>query len=123
MIFGIGCDLCEIARIEKTDLKFLEKCFTQKEQEYFSRKHNKYESIAAAFAAKEAFSKAIGTGIRGFSFADIEVLHDELGKPYINVTGSAKAKCEEEKVSDIHLSLSHTEALAMACVVLERKSL
>ena len=123
MIFGVGCDLCEIARIEKTDSRFLEKCFTESEREYFAKKHNKYESIAANFAAKEAFSKALGTGMRGFSFADIEVLRDELGKPYVNVFGGAKEMCDKEKISGIHISLTHTGSLAMAYVVLEKENL
>lgn len=123
MIFGVGCDLCEIARIEKTDLRFLEKCFTENEREYFSKKHNKFESIAANFAAKEAFSKALGTGMRGFSFSDIEVLRDSLGKPYINVYGGAKEMCNKEKISDIHISLSHTDTIALAYVVLEKENL
>ena len=91
--------------------------------EYFSKKHKKYESVAANFAAKEAFSKALGTGMRGFSFADIEVLRDDFGKPYVNVYGGAKEKCDKEKISGIHISLSHTDSTAMAYVVLEKENL
>lgn len=123
MIFGIGCDLCEIGRIEKTNARFLEKCFTENERELFSKKHNKAQSVAANFAAKEALSKALGTGMRGFSFEDIEVLRDSLGKPYINVYNGAKEKCEKEGITKIHVSLSHTDSLATAYVVLEKENL
>ncbi len=123
MIFGVGCDLCEIGRIEKTSARFLEKCFTEDEQELFSKKHTKAQMVAANFAAKEAFSKALGTGMRGFSFDDVEVLRDRMGKPYINVYNGAKAKCQQEGITKIHVSLSHTDSLAMAYVVLEKENL
>lgn len=123
MIYGIGCDLCEIGRIEKTDERFLEKCFTKRERELFSKKHNKAQTVAANFAAKEALSKALGTGMRRFSFEDIEVLRDDLGKPYINVYNGAKEKCKSKGITDIFVSLSHTDSLAMAYVVLEKESL
>lgn len=123
MIFGVGCDLCEVSRIEKTEPRFLERCFTESERELFSKKHNKAQTVAANFAAKEALSKALGTGMRGFSFEDIEVLRDNLGKPYINVYNGAKEKCEKEGITKIYVSLSHTDSLAMAYVVLEKENL
>lgn len=123
MIFGVGCDLCEISRIEKTDERFLNRCFTEKERELFKKKHNAAQTIAANFAVKEAFSKAVGTGMREFFFNDIEVLRDELGKPYINLYGGAREKCEELKISAGFVSISHTKELAMAYVVLEKENL
>ena len=123
MIFGVGCDLCEISRIEKTDERFLKRCFTEKERELFKKKHNAAQTIAANFAAKEAFSKAVGTGMRDFFFNDIEVLRDGLGKPYINLYGGAKEKYDELKISASFVSISHTKELAMAYVVLEKENL
>jgi len=121
MIFGVGCDIIEIDRIANMDKRFLEKHFTENERELFSRKKNPEESIAANFAAKEALSKAIGTGVRGFSLNEIEVLRDDLGKPYINVLGKAKEILNDLGIKNIFVSLSHSKELAMGYVVLEKE--
>lgn len=120
MIFGIGCDIIEIERIANADKRFLEKHFTKKEQELFEKKKLP-QTIAANFAAKEAFSKALGTGVRGFSLIDVEVLRNDAGKPYINLYGSAKELCKNAGVAGIFVSLSHSKELAMAYVVLEKE--
>ena len=115
MIFGIGTDITEISRIKRLseDTKFLEKHFTESEIQYIGKKYN---SAAAIFAAKEAYSKALGTGIRGFSLRDIEILHDQLGKPYIKAYNNAYIdNCE------VFLSLSHCDEYAVAYVVIEKK--
>ena len=108
----IGTDIVEIARIEKAVKKrgerFINSIFTEREIEYLNKKKMKAESIAGGFAAKEAFSKYLGTGISGFSFKDIEVLHKENGKPYIVFKGMK---------SNADLSISHTDVLAIAVVV------
>ncbi|MBM6839885.1 holo-ACP synthase, partial [Clostridium saudiense] len=93
MILGVGTDIIEIERIKKAierTPKFLEKTFTEKEIELFKSKAMKVESIAGNFAAKEAISKAIGTGFRGFSLNDLEILRDELGKPIVNISDKVK---------------------------------
>ncbi len=121
MIFGIGCDLCEISRIEKAGERFCERYFTEKEQKLFdAKKKNKPQTVAANFAVKEAFSKALGTGVRGFGLEDVEVLRDKSGKPYIIPLGNAKKICDELEITGIFVSVSHTKDLAMAYVVLER---
>lgn len=120
MIFGIGCDIIEIERIANCDRRFLEKHFTKAEQELFEKKRQS-QSIAANFAAKEAFSKALGTGVRGFSLIDVEVLRDDYGKPYINLYGKAKEICKNAGVGEIFVTLSHSKELAMAYVVLEKE--
>ncbi len=120
MIFGIGCDIIEIERIAKADKRFLEKHFTKKEQELFQKKKLP-QTIAANFAAKEAFSKALGTGVRGFSLIDVEVLRDDAGKPYINLYNGAKELCKNAGVGEIFVTLSHSKELAMAYVVLEKE--
>jgi len=91
---------------------FSERCFTLAEIEYIK---NKPQSAAACYAAKEAYSKALGTGVRGFNLKDIEVLHDELGKPYIKAYNSAFVND-----SNIFLSLSHCNEYAVAYVIIER---
>lgn len=118
MIKGIGTDIVEISRIEKSmnNPKFLEKNFTNSENEYFQSKNMKPQSVAASFAAKEAFSKALGTGFSGFSLKDIEVLHNEFGAPYIRLYNNAKGFCGNDNV---HLSLSHSHKYATAVVVIE----
>ncbi len=121
MIFGIGCDIIEIKRIAETDKRFLDKHFTETERELFLRKNNSPQTIAANFAAKEALSKALGTGVRGFSLNEVEVLRDELGKPYINAYGNAKEILENIGIDNIFVSLSHSKELAQGFVVLERK--
>lgn len=121
MIFGIGCDIIEIDRIANQDKRFLDKHFTENERELFIKKNNSPQTIAANFAAKEAFSKALGTGVRGFSLNEVEVLRDELGKPYINAYGKAKEILKNLEIENIFVSLSHSKELAEAFVVMERK--
>jgi len=121
MIFGVGCDIIEIERIANVDERFLDKHFTEKEREIFLKKKNAHETVAANFAAKEAFSKALGTGVRGFSLNEVEVLRDELGKPYINAHGKAKEILDNRGIKSIFVSLSHSKELAMGYVVLEKE--
>lgn len=106
----VGCDIVEIARVSqmKNLDAFIKKVFTKREAEYFSSLKNSHESIAGAFAAKEAFSKYAGSGFRGFGFHDIEILHDDLGKPYLLFMG--------KKINaDVSISHSNTEATAVVC--------
>lgn len=113
MIIGIGCDLIKIDRIKNTQTENLvNRILTDKEKEIFSKLKNekrKYEFLAGRFAAKEAFSKALGTGIGEVSFRDIEVLNDDLGKPYINYSSLST-----------HISITHTDEYALAFVVIEK---
>lgn len=116
MIIGMGCDIIEISRIKKAmeNPTFVKRCFTEGEREYISVRQP--ESAAAIFAAKEAYSKALGTGFDGFYFDDIEVFHDKNGKPYIKGYNAAE-------VSDcgILLTISHCKEYAMAVVVIEKR--
>lgn len=114
MIIGIGCDIVEIPRIQKlmADESFLKRCFTDNEQAYIKKNAG---SAAACFAAKEAYSKALGTGIRGFSLKDIEIFHDSLNKPYIRAYHGAA--CRENLKT--FLTLSHSRDTAVAFVVIE----
>ncbi|MDO4794260.1 MAG: holo-ACP synthase [Filifactor alocis] len=122
MIYGVGTDIVSVARIRKLterNPRFLTRFFTDKEEEYFSKKSDPYETIAACFAAKEAVSKAMGTGIRQFSFKDIEVRHHESGAPYIELYQGARSLFERLGLKCIHLSLSHEKEYAVAYCVIE----
>lgn len=124
MIFGIGTDIIEVARMERhleNNDALMQKLYTEAEQKYCEKgKVTRAQCYAARFAAKEAFFKALGTGYRyGMAFHEIEVLNDELGKPFIHPHGKVKNFIEEKKIKSIHLSISHVKEMANAFVVLE----
>jgi holo-[acyl-carrier protein] synthase len=98
------------------------KLFTKEEQSYCDQgKVTIWQRYAARFAAKEAFFKALGTGYRyGMAFHEIEVKNDELGKPFIVPHGKVKQYLEDQKVSEIHLTISHVKEMASAFVILEK---
>jgi holo-[acyl-carrier protein] synthase len=121
MIIGIGTDIIEINRIEKVIMRtssFIEKSFTSNEIEYFKFKGLKSNVIAGNFAAKEAISKALGMGFRGFGLQDIEVLRDELGKPVVNLSDKIY-KLLDIKEFNMHVSISHSKENSIAYVVME----
>mgnify|MGYP002553886737 FL=1 len=113
---NVGIDSIEISRIEKSleNKGFLEKVFSAEEIEFFNSRNMRAESIAANFAAKEAFSKALATGIRGFSLNEISVLRDGLGAPYIKLSGKA---LEAAKGLRFKVSITHTKTVASAIVL------
>jgi holo-[acyl-carrier protein] synthase len=124
MIKGLGIDIVEVERIqnaiEKYKDKFLNKIFTQEEIEYSeSFKSKKYVHFSARFAVKEAFSKAIGTGItQGFKFNEIMTINEQSGEPKIVLKDNMK-----EKYGDFSffVSISHTDSNAVAVVIMEEK--
>ena len=120
-MYNIGIDMATVSRIEKSCQKesFRNHVFTQAELNlFFNREKPKYSSLAANFAAKEAFAKALGTGIRNFGFIDIEILRDELGAPYFNFYGKA-AEIVSANGYKAKVSLSHEGDSAVAMVLLE----
>ena len=123
MIIGIGTDITDVARIEESIEKFgerfIKKIFTETEREYCeSFIMHKGQHYAARFAAKEAFSKAIGTGMRdGFAFKLVGVRNLRSGKPIIELSG---LMAERWGRCIIHLSLSHSATQAVAMVALEK---
>ena len=126
MIIGIGVDIIEIERVRQAiqnNKNFLSKLFTEREIDYFISRNMNSEVIAGNFAAKEAVSKALGTGIRGFSFKDIEILRNELGKPEVILHSGANLignkLVENNNSLRIHLSISHNNSNAIAYSVLE----
>lgn len=123
MIYGIGTDITEIRRIEKAitrNKNFINKLFTKNEMDLWEKKNFKLEFIAGRFAAKEAISKALGTGIRDFNFKDIEIINDELGKPQVILKPKAENIIRKiSKSYKIHLSISHEKEYAIAYALLE----
>ena len=120
MIIGIGTDIIEIDRIENAINKnnnFLKKLFTVNEIEMFKSRNMRVEVIAGNFAAKEAISKALGTGFRGFSLTDIEVLRDELGKPIVFLSEDIEKIIKVEY--RFNISISHNKTSAIAFAILE----
>tara|TARA_Y100000590_G_scaffold436253_1_gene556610 strand:- start:1220 stop:1612 length:393 start_codon:yes stop_codon:yes gene_type:complete len=125
-IFGIGTDIVNIKRMEKVIKKnnnsFRNRIFSKNEIIYGRKKKNPYPFYAKRFAAKEALSKALGTGIRkGINFKDIEITNDKFGKPLIKLSGSTatflKKKIKPNKYS-IYLSLSDDSPWAQATVII-----
>ncbi|MDM5186702.1 holo-ACP synthase [Bacillus sp. DX4.1] len=118
MIIGIGIDIIELERIEKMldgKLKFMERILTERERDVAAKLkgHRLVEFVAGRFAAKEAYSKAVGTGIgKEVSFLDIEIRNDDRGKPIVFVNTEHL----------VHLSISHSREFAVAQVVLESSS-
>ena len=106
MIVGIGNDIIEIERIEKAILKegFKNKVYTERELENIEKRGNRTETYAGIFSAKEAISKAIGTGVREFSLIDLEILNDDLGKPYVVVSEKLDKilRNKKEKLDVVH---------------------
>ncbi len=124
MIAGIGTDLVQISRMEKSLCRegFLHRVFGSRERALLDDKAKpaqRLQTAAANFAAKEAFGKALGSGIlREFSLCEVQALRDENGAPYFALSGKAAEICKERKLK-AHLSLTHEGAYAAAFVVLE----
>ena len=117
-MLSVGIDLVEISRIRRSleNPRFLARVYGGEELAAHRIRKGRDESLAAAFAAKEAFSKALGTGVRGFSLPEVQVLHDALGAPYLSLSGRA-AELAAEKNLEFSLSLTHTDQYASAVVV------
>jgi holo-[acyl-carrier protein] synthase len=124
MIFGIGTDFIEVARVaEKMEKKagFKELVFSASEIIYCEARTFKYEHYAARFAAKEAFLKGLGTGWRsGTAFHEIEIYNDEEGKPEFRFTGITATTVADLKLGKIFVSLSHLKTMACAMVIIEK---
>ncbi len=123
MILGIGIDLASIQKISesaKSDA-FRRKVFTPDEIAICETFANSAEHYAGKFAAKEAMMKALGRGIRQeVWFTQIEVLNAESGAPFIRVSGEAERLVKEMGVGKIHVSISHSDGMAVALVILEQ---
>ena len=111
-----GTDLVPLKQIERSlgNPRFLQRFFSSEERAFFAGRRRPLPSGAASFAAKEAFAKALGTGVRGFALAEVSVLRDALGRPYYALSGRAAQLAQGWEFS---LSLSHTEEYAVAFAV------
>ncbi len=121
MIVGIGNDIIEIERIEKAISKegFKAKVFTQREIENIVKRGNRTETYAGIFSAKEAISKAIGTGVREFALTDLEILNDDLGKPYVIVSDKLNKIIQRKKENyQIEIAISHSKKYATAMAII-----
>ena len=115
---AVGTDIIEIARIQRSlddfGERFLRRVFTERERE---RYRTRVPELAARFAAKEATSKALGTGIIGVKWREMEVLGNRRGKPVLILHGSAAERAAELGLTDFSVSLTHSRTDAMAFVV------
>ncbi len=123
MILGTGVDICNIERIEKSlakfGQKFIERVCVKNEVEFLLSKKDIAKSLAKIFAAKEAVSKAFGTGIgQELSFLDIEICHNQKGKPFVKVNQQV-AKNIIKRDFNIEISISDDAPYAVAFVVIE----
>ena len=127
MIYGIGIDLVQVARIaavlSRYGERFLNRVFTPGEIAYGNRRpRGTASALALRFAAKEAFSKALGVGMRrgGIRWREVEVVPDPRGKPEFLVSGRAAELCAEAGITAMHLSLTDEDDRALAVVILEK---
>ncbi len=124
MIFGIGTDIVEVARIEASITQFgddfAKRILADSEYASYQDSHIKSRFLAKRFAAKEAFSKALGTGLRTpATFQNIAVSHDDLGKPILIFAAELQAFMQSKNIMQTHISISDEKNLAAAFVVLE----
>jgi holo-[acyl-carrier protein] synthase len=131
MIIGIGTDLCDIRRIEKSlqrwGDRFTRRCFTETERAKADRRADRAGTYAKRFAAKEACSKALGTGIRGIRWQEMGVVNLPSGQPTLRLTGKARDRLDaltppgHEAV--VHLTLTDEHPIAQAIVLIEARPL
>jgi holo-[acyl-carrier protein] synthase len=126
MIYGIGTDIVAIERfqrfIDAGNSAVIDRLFTPAERSRCESRKDAASCLAARFAAKEAFLKALGTGLRdGISWREMEVTNDATGKPEMKLSGKAKEHFAAKELHQIFLSLSHDGGNAVAMVVLELK--
>jgi len=125
MILGIGIDIVEIERVKKSVLKydqlFLSKIYTEKEIEYCLTKKNKYQHLAARFAAKEAISKALATGwSKGFRWKDVEIFNEKSGMPNVILKGNLKNFLGDQK--SLKITMSHSELYVTCFAIIYSKN-
>ena len=127
MIIGLGIDLVYIPRIEKMITKygprFMNRVFTTNEIKICQSRKRPYEAFAIRFAAKEACSKALGTGMRrGIAWKQMEVLQEDSGRPFLELSGNARKLAQDIGAKSWAVSLSHEGDYATAVVMLQDNS-
>ena len=118
-VFGIGTDIVECDRIasmiDKHEDMFIVRVYTPKEIEYCSGRKSSVQHFAGRWAAKEAILKSMGTGwAKGIAWTDIEVFNEMGGAPKVHIGGGAREHCERQGITDILVSISHTQSYATA---------
>ena len=123
MIIGVGVDIVEISRIERSvrrwGTKFARRILSEQELTVFSSRTEESGLLARQFAAKEAVSKALGTGMKGIGFRDITVIRNEAGAPLVELSDSAASRASEIGAENIHISISDERDYAIAYAVAE----
>jgi len=121
MILGVGTDIIEIQRIRKAGRReaFLQRVFSPRELAVCRQKADFFASLAVRFAAKEAVLKALGTGLSGCKWQDVEVLSSAAGQPVVELSGGAGNIAGQKGVARITLSVSHSREMAVAFCVVE----
>ncbi len=124
-VIGLGCDLCEVARLrgvwERQGERFLDHTYTESERAYCLKMRDPAPFLAARFAAKEAVAKAFGTGIGAeLGWKSIEVVHGERGEPLVKLDAQGEALLAARGATGVMLTLSHTDTMAMAVAALVR---
>jgi holo-[acyl-carrier protein] synthase len=125
-IYGIGTDIVECVRIrrmiERHGELFLRRVFTERETTYCNSRKNCTEHFAGRWAAKEAIFKCLGTGWRnGLCWTDMEIRHDDAGKPHVFLCAATKDLAQQLKIADILISMSHCRAYATAHAIAVKK--
>jgi holo-[acyl-carrier protein] synthase len=119
-IVGVGTDLVEIERFRvavERRARLPERLFSDDERAYAFRHRDPVPRLAARFAAKEAVMKALGVGLGAFKLRDVEVVRRRSGAPVVGLYGKAAVLADERGVSSWHLSLTHSESMAMAVAI------
>ena len=124
MTYGIGIDIIEVERVKKLVSqkdKYLQRIFSEKEIEYCEKFKTREQEYSGRFCAKEAFSKALGTGLnKDIKFNEIEIINNETGKPEIRLYGGTKEYFYREELKKIFVSISHLKEYATAVVLIEK---
>ena len=119
-VIGLGIDAVDVERFRQLLARrpqLAQRVFTEGERASMSTRVDPVPGLAARFAAKEATMKALGTGLGGVRFAEVEVVRDQSGAPRLEISGLAALRAEELGVRSWHLSLTHTDSVAAAVVV------
>jgi holo-[acyl-carrier protein] synthase len=123
MVIGIGIDVVETARLaralERCGARFVDRVYTRAERADAAGRSDLAAALAGRFAAKEALLKALGTGFRGMSLLQVEVVRKNGAAPRLELSGAAAEHARRQGVRRLHLSVSHEAGLAVAMVILE----
>lgn len=116
-----GVDIIKNNRIQflldKYEEKFLERLFTPSEKDYIMNRNKDFKTVAGMFAAKEAISKVVGTGIGKLSWKDIEILHSASGRPYVHLSNNLQGILKDLNLKEIDISISHEEEFSIAFAI------